>query len=186
MLLLSNAYERSMQQMKSESSVVVQPEGDLEAVLSEFAEVVAHKALIDGHIAILQGESLVPINASSSDSSVSQNIGVVQETENILIPLCGSDFFPMALNCSEVASILHRNLLEPRSSRNDDFNSESAAPAVAVNEDLIREKYQGEIEQLRALTEKGMSAIESSHKRVIAELEEKHMQDLARLQVCRH
>jgi len=56
---------------------------------------------------------------------------------------------------------------------------------VAVNEEVIRQKYQGEIEQLRALTEKGMSTMESSHKRMIQELEEKHNQDLTRLQVQR-
>ena len=54
---------------------------------------------------------------------------------------------------------------------------------MVETEEAIRQKYQAEIEQLRALTEKGMSAMESSHKRMINELEEKHCQELARLHV---
>lgn len=38
----------------------------------------------------------------------------------------------------------------------------------------VRQRYQKEIEQLRALCEKGLLAMENSHRRVIQELEEKH------------
>lgn len=190
-LLLSNAYERSLLQMKADGlhQSAPAPEGDLEAVLSEFAEVVAHKALIDGHIAVLQGESpstplAVPSFFGSGQESVEQNVGIVQETESIIGDLssCGSTsgevFFPAVLNCAEVAAVLHRNLVEPRGpTRSDDTSS------GASNEEAIRKKYQDEIEQLRALTEKGMSAMEGSHKRTIAQMEEKHQQELARLQV---
>ena len=194
-LLLSNAYERSLQQMKSQLStssasnaLLHPPEGDLELALSEFAEVVAHKALIDGHIAVLQGETpSQPLAAASgSDSSLVQNISVIQETEGIIGSLCQPDFFPTALNCGEVAAILHRSLVEPRSKSSDDSSSsskESGTNSSVINEEMIRQKYQAEIEQLRALTEKGMSAMEGSHKRIIAQMEEKHQQDLNRLQV---
>jgi hypothetical protein len=198
-LLLSNAYERSLQQMKCQSSLLHPPEGDLEAALSEFAEVVAHKALIDGHIAVLQGETpFQPLATSSgSDSSIVQNVSIIQETEAIINSMCSPDFFPASLNCGEVAAILHRNLAEPRSnSKPEDSSSPSSggreserngngnnAKSSAINEDMIRQKYQAEIEQLRALTEKGMSAMEGSHKRIIAQMEEKHQQDLNRLQV---
>ena len=95
----------------------------------------------------------------------------------MLAPLCaGADFFPAALSCAEVASILHRTLVEPSRS----CGGKDAGDANE-NEEAIREKYQGEIEHLRALTEKGMSAMESSHKRRIDELEEKHIQELDRL-----
>lgn len=40
--------------------------------------------------------------------------------------------------------------------------------------ETVRQRYQKEIEQLRALCEKGLIAMESSHRRVIQELEEKH------------
>jgi hypothetical protein len=193
-LLLSNAYERSLLQMKSQTSILFPPEGDLEAALSEFAEVVAHKALIDGHIAVLQGETpFQPLATSSgSDSSIVQNVSIIQETEAIINSMCSPDFFPASLNCGEVAAILHRNLAEPRN-RPEDSSSPSNGredrngngnKSSAINEDMIRQKYQAEIEQLRALTEKGMSAMEGSHKRIIAQMEEKHQQDLNRLQVC--
>lgn len=205
-LQLSNAYERSLKQMKANGNQNQQqpPEGDLEAVLSEFAEVVAHKALIDGHIAVLQGESpsaplAVPSGFGSAgyggwestDSSLQQNVGVLQETESIIGSLSAGNrdaqesafFFPAALNCAEVAAILHRNLVEPRGGRPDDNMSGPGSGGSNSSEDAIRQKYQDEIEQLRALTEKGMSALEGSHKRIIAQLEEKHQQDLARLQV---
>jgi hypothetical protein len=111
--------------------------------------------------------------------------------------MCSPDFFPASLNCGEVAAILHRNLAEPRSnSKPEDSSSPSSggreserngngnnAKSSAINEDMIRQKYQAEIEQLRALTEKGMSSMEGSHKRIIAQMEEKHQQDLNRLQV---
>ena len=190
-LLLSNAYERSLQQMKAQSSaggILHPPEGDLEAALSEFAEVVAHKALIDGHIAVLQGETpSQPLAVGSgSDSSLVQNVSVIQETEGIINSLCSPDFFPAALNCGEVAAILHRNLVEPRNKEESNGKEERSGNAFAINEEMIRQKYQAEIEQLRALTEKGMSAMEGSHKRIIAQMEEKHQQDLNRLQVCYH
>ena len=190
-LLLSNAYERSLHQMKAQSSgggsLLHPPDGDLEIALSEFAEVVAHKALIDGHISVLQGETPShPLAVTSgSDSSLVQNVSVIQETESIINTLCKPDFFPTALNCSEVAAILHRQLVEPRS-RSDESVSNGKEERSSSNssvEEMIRQKYQAEIEQLRALTEKGMSAMEGSHKRIIAQMEEKHQQDLARLQV---
>ncbi|XP_059613392.1 protein outspread isoform X2 [Phlebotomus argentipes] len=45
-------------------------------------------------------------------------------------------------------------------------------------EDSLRKRYQSEIEQLRALCEKGLVAMESSHRRIISELEKKHQQEL--------
>ncbi|PNF35189.1 hypothetical protein B7P43_G07654 [Cryptotermes secundus] len=48
-------------------------------------------------------------------------------------------------------------------------------------EENIRQRYQAEIEQLRALCEKGLVAMENSHRRIIAELEEKHRQEIEQL-----
>ncbi|KAJ6646128.1 Protein outspread [Pseudolycoriella hygida] len=42
-------------------------------------------------------------------------------------------------------------------------------------------RYQTEIEQLRTLCEKGLVAMESSHRRIISDLEEKHRQEIQRL-----
>ena len=67
-LLLSNAYEQSLRELKSAASgspagsMPQLPEGDLECILSEFAEAIAQKALIDGHIAVLQGECRTWVN----------------------------------------------------------------------------------------------------------------------------
>ncbi|XP_065078700.1 protein outspread isoform X3 [Ochlerotatus camptorhynchus] len=49
------------------------------------------------------------------------------------------------------------------------------------DEDSLRQKYQAEIEQLRALCEKGLAAMEASHKRIIHDLEEKHQHEIAQL-----
>ncbi|XP_058820284.1 protein outspread isoform X2 [Topomyia yanbarensis] len=49
------------------------------------------------------------------------------------------------------------------------------------DEDSLRSKYQAEIEQLRALCEKGLAAMEASHKRIIHDLQEKHQHEIARL-----
>ncbi|XP_035796179.1 protein outspread-like isoform X3 [Anopheles albimanus] len=49
------------------------------------------------------------------------------------------------------------------------------------DEDSLRSRYQAEIQQLRALCEKGLAAMEASHKRIIHELEEKHQQEIAKL-----
>ncbi|XP_075221096.1 myosin phosphatase Rho interacting protein outspread isoform X3 [Lycorma delicatula] len=50
-------------------------------------------------------------------------------------------------------------------------------------EENIRQRYQAEIEHLRALCEKGLMGMENSHRRIIAELEEKHRQELEALRV---
>lgn len=50
-------------------------------------------------------------------------------------------------------------------------------------EENIRQRYQAEIEHLRALCEKGLIGMENSHRRIIAELEEKHRQELEALRL---
>lgn len=46
-----------------------------------------------------------------------------------------------------------------------------------------RKRYKEEIKQLRGLCEKGLLAMENSHRRIIAEMEEKHRQELENLRV---
>ncbi|XP_017880653.1 protein outspread isoform X2 [Ceratina calcarata] len=46
-----------------------------------------------------------------------------------------------------------------------------------------RKRYKEEIKQLRALCEKGLIAMENSHRRIISEMEEKHRQELENLRV---
>lgn len=46
-----------------------------------------------------------------------------------------------------------------------------------------RKRYKEEIKQLRALCEKGLLAMENSHRRIISEMEEKHRQELENLRV---
>ncbi|XP_028896188.2 protein outspread isoform X2 [Zeugodacus cucurbitae] len=52
---------------------------------------------------------------------------------------------------------------------------------VTSDDESFRQRYQAEIEQLRTLCEKGLSAMESSHRRIVADLEEKHRQEIERL-----
>ncbi|XP_053957932.1 protein outspread [Anastrepha ludens] len=49
---------------------------------------------------------------------------------------------------------------------------------VTTDDESFRQRYQAEIEQLRTLCEKGLSAMESSHRRIVADLEEKHRQEI--------
>ncbi|XP_015172858.1 PREDICTED: protein outspread isoform X3 [Polistes dominula] len=46
-----------------------------------------------------------------------------------------------------------------------------------------RKRYKDEIKHLRALCEKGLLAMENSHRRIISEMEEKHRQELENLRV---
>ncbi|KZC13253.1 Protein outspread [Dufourea novaeangliae] len=46
-----------------------------------------------------------------------------------------------------------------------------------------RKRYKEEIKQLRGLCEKGLLAMENSHRRIISEMEEKHRQELENLRV---
>lgn len=48
------------------------------------------------------------------------------------------------------------------------------AVSADAHGDGLRARYQQEIEQLRALCEKGLLAMESSHRRIVREMEEKH------------
>ncbi|XP_055856657.1 protein outspread isoform X2 [Episyrphus balteatus] len=50
-----------------------------------------------------------------------------------------------------------------------------------ADEESFRQRYQQEIEQLRTLCEKGLTAMESSHRRIINDLEDKHRQEIDRL-----
>ncbi|KQS70208.1 protein outspread isoform X2 [Drosophila erecta] len=53
--------------------------------------------------------------------------------------------------------------------------------ANAADEQSFRKRYQTEIEQLRTLCEKGLSAMETSHKRLTLDLEQKHKMEIERL-----
>jgi chromosome segregation ATPase len=46
-----------------------------------------------------------------------------------------------------------------------------------------RKRYKEEIKQLRALCEKGLIAMENSHRRIITEMEDKHRQELENLRI---
>ncbi|XP_017044017.2 LOW QUALITY PROTEIN: protein outspread [Drosophila ficusphila] len=58
------------------------------------------------------------------------------------------------------------------------YQSEHANEA---DEQSFRKRYQTEIEQLRTLCEKGLSAMETSHRRLTCELEQKHKMEIERL-----
>ncbi|XP_061383300.1 protein outspread isoform X3 [Danaus plexippus] len=49
-----------------------------------------------------------------------------------------------------------------------------SAVSTDAHGDGLRARYQQEIEQLRALCEKGLMAMESSHRRIVREMEDKH------------
>ncbi|KAL7635481.1 UNVERIFIED_CONTAM: hypothetical protein RMT77_014550 [Armadillidium vulgare] len=51
-----------------------------------------------------------------------------------------------------------------------------------VCEENIRQRYQIEIEHLRELCEKGLTAMETSHRRLVAEMEAKHHREMEQLQ----
>ncbi|XP_048479402.1 protein outspread isoform X2 [Plutella xylostella] len=58
---------------------------------------------------------------------------------------------------------------------------QSAAPDA--HGDGLRARYQQEIEQLRGLCEKGLLAMESSHRRIVREMEEKHRAEREQLRL---
>lgn len=58
-----------------------------------------------------------------------------------------------------------------------------SAVAADTHGDGLRARYQQEIEQLRALCEKGLMAMESSHRRIVREMEEKHRAEREQLRL---
>ncbi|XP_059045257.1 protein outspread [Achroia grisella] len=58
-----------------------------------------------------------------------------------------------------------------------------SAVAADTHGDGLRARYQQEIEQLRALCEKGLLAMESSHRRIVREMEEKHRAEREQLRL---
>ncbi|VVC44570.1 Hypothetical protein CINCED_3A020537 [Cinara cedri] len=57
------------------------------------------------------------------------------------------------------------------------------SPNSILTEESTKRRYQTEIEHLRALCEKGLLAMENSHRRIISELEEKHRQETEALKL---
>ncbi|XP_067621685.1 protein outspread isoform X2 [Eurosta solidaginis] len=53
--------------------------------------------------------------------------------------------------------------------------------SATTDDESFRQRYQAEIVQLRTLCEKGLSAMESSHRRIIADLQENHRQEIEQL-----
>ncbi|XP_045785891.1 protein outspread isoform X2 [Maniola jurtina] len=78
----------------------------------------------------------------------------------------------------ERARTLQRRLAALDSEYSAQLDSLRAAYQSAVSADThgdsLRARYQQEIEQLRALCEKGLLAMESSHRRIVREMEDKH------------
>ncbi|XP_047528318.1 protein outspread isoform X1 [Vanessa atalanta] len=58
-----------------------------------------------------------------------------------------------------------------------------SAVAADTHGDSLRARYQQEIEQLRALCEKGLLAMESSHRRIVREMEDKHRAEREQLRL---
>ncbi|XP_045490852.1 protein outspread isoform X1 [Colias croceus] len=58
-----------------------------------------------------------------------------------------------------------------------------SAVSAEAHGDGLRARYQQEIEQLRALCEKGLMAMESSHRRIVREMEDKHRAEREQLRL---
>ncbi|XP_037869507.1 protein outspread isoform X4 [Bombyx mori] len=87
----------------------------------------------------------------------------------------------------ERARTLQRRLAALDSEYSAQLESLRAAYQSAVSADThgdnLRVRYQQEIEQLRALCEKGLLAMESSHRRIVREMEEKHRAEREQLRL---
>ncbi|CAK1581488.1 unnamed protein product [Parnassius mnemosyne] len=87
----------------------------------------------------------------------------------------------------ERARTLQRRLAALDSEYSAQLESLRAAYQSAVSADThgdgLRARYQQEIEQLRALCEKGLLAMESSHRRIVREMEEKHRAEREQLRL---
>ncbi|CAK1545076.1 unnamed protein product [Leptosia nina] len=87
----------------------------------------------------------------------------------------------------ERARTLQRRLAALDSEYSAQLESLRAAYQSAVSADThgdgLRARYQQEIEQLRALCEKGLMAMESSHRRIVREMEDKHRAEREQLRL---
>ncbi|XP_045532840.1 protein outspread isoform X2 [Pieris brassicae] len=85
------------------------------------------------------------------------------------------------------ARTLQRRLAALDSEYSAQLESLRAAYQSAVSADThgdgLRARYQQEIEQLRALCEKGLMAMESSHRRIVREMEDKHRAEREQLRL---
>ncbi|XP_050678581.1 protein outspread isoform X2 [Leptidea sinapis] len=87
----------------------------------------------------------------------------------------------------ERARTLQRRLAALDSEYSAQLENLRAAYQSAVSADThgdgLRARYQQEIEQLRALCEKGLMAMESSHRRIVREMEDKHRAEREQLRL---
>ncbi|XP_043469870.1 protein outspread-like isoform X2 [Leptopilina heterotoma] len=93
-----------------------------------------------------------------------------------------------AASLRERARLLENRLNEMDSEHSAHVNELRSAYQRSVTTDLdadaeTRKRYKEEIKQLRALCEKGLLAMENSHRRILSEMEEKHKQELESLRV---
>ncbi|CAK9821946.1 Protein outspread [Anthophora retusa] len=93
-----------------------------------------------------------------------------------------------AANLREKARKLEHRLNAMDSEHSAHVNELRAAYQRSMSAELdtdaeTRKRYKEEIKQLRALCEKGLIAMENSHRRIISEMEEKHRQELENLRV---
>ncbi|XP_076654466.1 myosin phosphatase Rho interacting protein outspread isoform X2 [Halictus rubicundus] len=93
-----------------------------------------------------------------------------------------------AANLREKARKLEHRLNAMDSEHSAHVNELRAAYQRSMSAELdtdaeTRKRYKEEIKQLRALCEKGLLAMENSHRRIISEMEEKHRQELESLRV---
>lgn len=93
-----------------------------------------------------------------------------------------------AANLRERARKLENRLNAMDSEHSAHVNELRAAYQRSISTELdtdaeTRKRYKEEIKQLRVLCEKGLLAMENSHRRIIAELEEKHRQELEDLRM---
>ncbi|XP_076233527.1 myosin phosphatase Rho interacting protein outspread isoform X1 [Calliopsis andreniformis] len=99
-----------------------------------------------------------------------------------------SQYEQEAANLREKARKLEHRLNAMDSEHSAHVNELRAAYQRSMSAELdtdaeTRKRYKEEIKQLRALCEKGLLAMENSHRRIISEMEEKHRQELENLRV---
>ncbi|XP_066599345.1 protein outspread isoform X3 [Prorops nasuta] len=99
-----------------------------------------------------------------------------------------SQYEQEAANLRERARKLEHRLNAMDSEHSAHVNELRAAYQRSMSAELdtdaeTRKRYKEEIKQLRALCEKGLLAMENSHRRIISDMEEKHRQELENLRI---
>ncbi|KAF0294120.1 Protein outspread [Amphibalanus amphitrite] len=199
-MALSQRYETALARLRAAPEPPPPPPADQsDRLLAELADVVAQKAIVDGYLSVISDE-----DESGSDATLE----IIEEDPagDRAVPLDTSlqrdsalaVFFGEGASASDQAELQHLYRAAVERCRGELSDYGVAIPAGQTLDEFcertqetvaaVRAECTAQLQQERnrhkeqALCEKGLVAMENSHRRIIADLEEKHHRELRALE----